>query len=257
MTTPVTTEEWDIHAAVLRRYAQAARSVSAGAAACCGGPAPVELEPGLGSGLYSRSQRDSLPEAALAASLGCGNPTVVADLHPGERVLDLGSGGGLDVLLSAQRVGETGSVVGLDMTDEMLELARRNAAEAGATNVEFVKGQIEAIPLPDAAVDVVISNCVVNLSPDKPAVLAEVRRVLAAGGRLGISDIVADEDLTPRQRAERGSWAGCVAGALTVTEYRRLLLDAGFTGIDITRAHQVVEGMSSAVIRATVVPQPG
>ena len=238
-----------VHTEVRTRYSDAARRVAAGSSSCCG-PTPVELEPGLGSGLYDLSQRSGLPEAAVAASLGCGNPTAVADLQPGERVLDLGSGGGIDVLLSARRVGPSGFAYGLDMTDDMLALARRNAAEAGATNVEFLAGQIEAIPLPDAAVDVVISNCVVNLSPDKPAVLAETARVLVPGGRLGITDIVADDGLSPDQRAERGSWAGCIAGALTVSEYQTLLIDAGFTEIEITRTHEVVAGMSSAIIRA-------
>jgi len=239
----------DIHAEVRTHYADAARRVGADSSTCCG-PTAVELEPGIGSTLYDLSQRSDLPEAAVAASLGCGNPTAVADLQPGERVLDLGSGGGIDVLLSARRVGPSGYAYGLDMTEDMLALARRNAAEAGATNVEFLKGQIEAIPLPDAAVDVVISNCVVNLSPDKAAVLAESARVLVPGGRLGITDIVADDGLTAEQRAERGSWAGCIAGALTVTEYKSLLLDAGFTDVEITRTHEVVSSMSSAIIRA-------
>ena len=239
-----------IHTEIRTRYARAARDVADGSAGCCG-PTLLESEPGLGSQLYDIDQRGELPEGAVAASLGCGNPTAVADLRPGERVLDLGSGGGIDVLLAARRVGESGFAYGLDMTEEMLDLARRNAAEAGVTNVEFLRGQIEGIPLPDAAVDVIISNCVVNLSPDKPAVLAEARRVLVPGGRLGISDIVADEGLTPAERAERGSWAGCIAGALTVTEYKRLLADAGFTDVEITRTHEVVPGMSSAIVQAT------
>ncbi len=239
-----------IHTEIRTRYARAARDVADGSAGCCG-PTLLESEPGLGSQLYDINQRGELPEAAVAASLGCGNPTAVADLRPGQRVLDLGSGGGIDVLLAARRVGESGFAYGLDMTEEMLDLARRNAAEAGVTNVEFLRGQIEGIPLPDAAVDVIISNCVVNLSPDKPAVLAEARRVLVPGGRLGISDIVADEGLTPAERAERGSWAGCIAGALTVTEYERLLADAGFTDVEITRTHEVVPGMSSAIVQAT------
>lgn len=240
----------DTHSEVRTRYAQAARTVDSGAAGCCG-PTPVELEPGLGSQLYKLDERQGLPVAAVAASLGCGNPTAVADLRPGERVLDLGSGGGIDVLLSARRVGPSGFAYGLDMTDEMLDLARRNAAESGATNVEFLRGQIEQIPLPDASVDVIISNCVVNLSPDKAAVLAEAARVLVPGGRVGISDIVADEGLSPAERAERGSWVGCIAGALTVSEYERLLSEAGFIDIDIDRTHEVVPGMSSAIVRAT------
>lgn len=243
----------DIHTEVRTRYGQAARSVDTGASGCCG-PALVEIEPGLGSTLYDPGQRDELPVAAVAASLGCGNPTAVAELQPGERVLDLGSGGGIDVLLSARRVGPNGFAYGLDMTEEMLELARRNATEAGVSNVEFLHGQIEAIPLPDASVDVIISNCVVNLSPDKPAVITEAARVLVPGGRVGITDIVADEGLTTQERAERGSWAGCIAGALTVSEYERLLTEAGFLDVEITRTHEVVPGMSSAIIRATTPP---
>ena len=238
----------DVHSEVRDRYAAAARSVD-GAPGCCG-PTAVEIEPGLGSQLYGSTERADLPEAAVAASLGCGNPTAVADLRPGERVLDLGSGGGIDVLLSARRVGPTGFVYGLDMTDEMLQLARRNAADAGVSNVEFLAGQIESIPLPDDSVDVVISNCVVNLSPDKPAVMAEMARVLVPGGRLGITDIVADDGLSLDERAERGSWAGCIAGALTVGEYERLLADAGFGDVEVRRTHEVVPGMSSAIIRA-------
>jgi SAM-dependent methyltransferase len=240
----------DIHEIVRDRYASAARTVDSGGQGCCG-PTAVEIEPGLGAQLYGQGERDDLPSAAVAASLGCGNPTAVADLNPGERVLDLGSGGGIDVLLSARRVGDTGFAYGVDMTDEMLDLARRNAAEAGATNVEFLRGRIEEIPLPDAAVDVIISNCVINLSPDKPSVLAEAARVLVPGGRLGISDIVADDDLTAEQRAERGSWAGCIAGALSVREYERLLLDAGFVSPAISITHEVVPGMHSAMIRAS------
>lgn len=243
----------DVHADVRTRYAQAARDVDTGASGCCGSM-PVEIEPGLGSTVYDPSQRRQLPAAAVAASLGCGNPTAVAALQPGERVLDLGSGGGIDVLLSARRVGASGFAFGLDMTEEMLELARRNAAEAGVSNVEFLPGQIEAIPLPDASIDVVISNCVVNLSPDKQAVLTEAARVLVSGGRIGITDIVADEGLSTEERAERGSWAGCIAGALTVGEYEELLTVAGFVDVEITRTHEVVPGMSSAIIRATTPP---
>ena len=182
-------------------------------AACCG-------EQGIGAELYSALERDELPDAAVLASLGCGNPTAVAELHEGERVLDLGSGGGIDVLLSAKRVGPTGRAIGLDMTDEMLALAQRNAAEAGATNVEFLKGHIEAIPLPADSIDVVISNCVINLAADKPAVFREIARVLRPGGRIGVSDIVADDALTAEQRAERGSYVGCIAGALSFARVR-------------------------------------
>ncbi len=232
----------DIHEAVRERYAAAADQVLGGG--CCG------PEPGIGAGLYDADAQAALPEAALLASLGCGNPTAVAELRPGERVLDLGSGGGIDVLLSARRVGPEGRAFGLDMTDEMLALARRNAAEAGATNVEFLRGEIESIPLPAGSIDVVISNCVVNLAADKPAVFREIARVLVPGGRIGIADIVADDGLTPAERAERGTYVGCIAGALTTGEYEDGLRAAGLTGISITRTHAVVEGMSSAIIRA-------
>jgi arsenite methyltransferase len=193
---------------------------------------------------------DGAPGGAVRASLGCGNPVAVADLHPGETVLDLGSGGGLDVLLSARRVGPAGKAYGLDMTTEMLDLARANAHQAGAENVEFLRGQIEAIPLPDGSVDVIISNCVINLSPDRPAVFAECFRVLRPGGRLGISDILADDDLTPAQRTARGAPVGCIAGAPSFAEYRDGLTRAGFTGISITATRQVGDGVHSAIIRA-------
>jgi ubiquinone/menaquinone biosynthesis C-methylase UbiE len=183
-------------------------------------------------------------------SLGCGNPTAVASLEEGETVLDLGSGGGIDVLLSAQRVGETGFAYGLDMTDEMLDLARKNAAESGATNVEFLKGYIEDIPLESSRVDVVISNCVINLSADKSLVFREIARVLRSGGRIGITDVVADDDLTEEDRRERGNWVGCVAGALSFSEYERGLVAAGFVGVDITATHAVADGMHSAIIKA-------
>ena len=198
-----------------------------------------------------RPTAPSLPDAAVLASLGCGNPTAVAELRPGEVVLDLGSGGGIDVLLSASRVGPTGFAYGLDMTPDMLELARRNAAEAGATNVEFLEGRIEAIPLPADSVDVVISNCVINLSADKAAVLRETIRVLRPGGRLGISDVVADDALDPATRAERGSFVGCVAGALSFDEYRRGLAAVGFEGIDVSPTHAVGDGVFGAIVSAT------
>jgi SAM-dependent methyltransferase len=175
----------------------------------------------------------------------------VADLHEGERVLDLGSGGGIDVLLSARRVGPTGRAYGLDMTDEMLQLALANAAKAGATNVEFLKGTIEAIPLPADTIDVVISNCVINLSTDKPAVFAETFRVMRPGGRIGVSDVVADDTLTAEQRADRGDYVGCIAGALSFAEYRAGLEAAGFTDVEITPTHSVADGMHSAIVRAT------
>ncbi len=192
----------------------------------------------------------------MLASLGCGNPVAVAELREGESVLDLGSGGGIDVLLSARRVGPGGRAIGLDMTDEMLALARRNAAEAGAANVEFLKGHIEAIPLPADSVDVVISNCVVNLAADKPAVFREIARVLRPGGRIGVSDIVADDALTAEQRAERGSFAGCIAGALSFSEFEAGLAGVGLADVEITPTHWVADGMASAIIRARK-PRPG
>src|SRR6187549_1760348 len=225
-------------------YAAAAMRASRGDA-CCSDPETI------GAGLYSALERDELPDAAVLASLGCGNPIAVADLHPGERVLDLGSGGGIDVLLSAKRVGPTGRAFGLDMTDEMLALAQRNAAEAGATNVEFLKGHIEAIPMPAESVDVVISNCVVNLAADKPSVFREIARVLRPGGRIGISDIVAEDRLTPAERFERGSYAGCIAGALSISEFRDGLEAVGMTDISITPTHEVADGILSAIIAAT------
>ncbi|RYV51413.1 arsenite methyltransferase [Pengzhenrongella frigida] len=256
--------------AVRAHYASAARAVLtpvAGAAtACCGGPvegttsccAPAEpTAVTFGRALYSPADTATLPDSALLASLGCGNPTAVADLRPGERVLDLGSGGGIDVLLSARRVGPTGFVYGVDFTPEMLELARANAVEAGATNVEFLAGRIEAVPLPAGVVDVVISNCVVNLSVDKPAVLAEAFRVLVAGGRLGISDVVAEDRLTPAERAEAGGYVECIAGALGRTEYLEGLAAAGFADASVTFTHPVTSadgrhsGLHGAIIRAT------
>ncbi|MEO7294576.1 MAG: arsenite methyltransferase [Candidatus Limnocylindria bacterium] len=234
-----------IHDMVRQRYAAAATQAATGSGACCG------PEDGIGAGLYSVLERNDLPDAAVLASLGCGNPTAVADLHEGERVLDLGSGGGIDVLLSARRVGPTGRALGLDMTDEMLALAQRNAAEAGVTNVEFLKGQIEAIPLPAASIDVVISNCVINLAADKPAVFREIARVLRPGGRIGITDIVASDSLTPEQRAERGSYVGCIAGALSFTEFETGLHDAGLTDVSLTSTHFVADGMHSVIAKAT------
>jgi arsenite methyltransferase len=240
---------------VRSRYAEAARRVGEGDGGGCGCGTSSCCDPGsegsFGVGLYGQLDRESLPDAARLASLGCGNPTAVADLREGEVVLDLGSGGGIDVLLSARRVGETGKAYGLDMTDEMLALARRNAAEAGARNVEFLKGQIEAIPLGDASVDVVISNCVINLSTDKPAVIAEMQRVLRPGGRIGISDIVAEDHLDAAERAARGSYVGCVAGALSRGEYESLLRDAGFDEVSVTFTHPVADGMHGAIVKAT------
>ncbi|MFK4099395.1 arsenite methyltransferase [Streptomyces sp. NPDC019531] len=239
----------DLQETVRQRYAAAAVKITEGTAACCG-PEPVEIDENFGSTLYAADERDALPAQAVAASLGCGNPTAVAELREGERVLDLGSGGGIDVLLSARRVGPTGKAYGLDMTEEMLALALTNAARAGATNVEFLKGTIEAIPLPANTIDVVISNCVINLSVDKPAVFAETFRVLRPGGRMGVSDVVADDTLTPENRAERGDHVGCIAGALSFAEYRAGLEAAGFTDIEITPTHPVADGMHSAIVRA-------
>jgi ubiquinone/menaquinone biosynthesis C-methylase UbiE len=213
---------------------------------CCGGAEASES-----AALYAPHERAELPDAAVLASLGCGNPTAVAELREGEVVLDLGSGGGIDVILSARRVGPQGKAYGLDMTDEMLELASRNAAEAGAINVEFLRGYIEQVPLPDGSVDVIISNCVINLSDDKPKVFAEMRRVLRPGGRLGITDIVASDALDAQQRAERGSYAGCIAGALSFDEYRSELGRAGFTAIEVEPTHEVTDGMFGAIVRAT------
>jgi SAM-dependent methyltransferase len=247
---------------VRQRYGAAATAAATGSpAGCCGISADgevfdVEVGAGFGSELYDRAELDALPAHALAASLGCGNPLAVAELRPGETVLDLGSGGGIDVLLSARRVGPTGKAYGLDMTEAMLALARRNAEQAGASNVEFLHGHIEAIPLPDRSVDVIISNCVINLSTDKPAVFAQAHRVLAPGGRLGVTDVVADDHLTAEQRAERGSYIGCIAGALSISEYRAGLTAAGFSDITITPTHQVADGMHSAIIKATR-PSPG
>ncbi len=238
---------------VRARYADAARAVldhaptlPAATANCCGPDGGIAF----GNELYDTGDRAALPEAAVLASLGCGNPTAVAGLAEGETVLDLGSGGGIDVLLSARRVGPTGFAYGLDMTDEMLELAGRNATEAGVTNVEFRKGRIEAIPLPDSSVDVVISNCVINLSADKAAVFAEIARVLRPGGRMGVSDVVADDHLSPAERASRGSLVGCIAGALSFAEYRAGLDAAGLESVELVPTHAVADGLHSAIVRA-------
>ena len=210
----------------------------------------------FGWALYAAEQRGELPDAAVRASLGCGNPTAVADLHQGETVLDLGSGGGIDVILSARRVGPAGTAYGLDMTDEMLALARQNARDAGVANVHFLKGLIEQIPLPADSVDVVISNCVINLSTDKAAVLAEISRVLRPGGRLGVRDIVAENRLTAGERAERGSHVGCVAGALAKTEYEAGLEAAGFEQVTVEFMHEVADGMHGAIVKAVRTATP-
>lgn len=245
---------------VRERYAGVARAVSSGTggAACCGGAACAGEPSGVGgefgytafgAARYSSAERSELPLGAVAASLGCGNPLAVAGLRAGEDVLDLGSGGGIDVLLSARRIGPAGTAYGLDMTDEMLALARANAAQAGALNAEFVKGEIEDLPFPDAHVDVVISNCVINLSTDKPAVFAEMYRVLRPGGRVGVADVLAEDQLTQDERAARGDIC-CLAGALSFAEYREQLAAAGFTGIRITATHQVADGMHGATVNA-------
>ncbi len=265
-------EEVALRERVRARYADAARQAAAGtqandsdcgcgqpadcgcASSCCGADSTdgseVQAVVAFGPELYSIGERGEVPETALLASLGCGNPTAVADLHPGETVLDLGSGGGIDVLLSARRVGRTGKAYGLDMTEEMLALARRNTVEAGVSNVDFLKGHIEQIPLPAETVDVVISNCVINLSVDKPAVFAEMHRVLVAGGRIGISDVVAEDRLSPADRAERGTYVGCIAGALSRGEYEQGLMSAGFEDVSVTFTHEVADGLHNAIIKA-------
>jgi arsenite methyltransferase len=235
---------------VRARYAEAARAVAKGEAGSCGSGSCCEGDGDFGEALYSSEDRGALPDAATLASLGCGNPTAVADLREGEVVLDLGSGGGIDVILSAKRVGPTGTAYGLDMTDEMLALAQQNAREAGATNVHFLKGVIEDVPLPASSVDVIISNCVINLSTDKPAVLTEMARVLKPGGRLGISDVVAEDRLSPAGRAERGSHVGCIAGALSREEYVAGLEAAGFDEISVEFTHEVADGMHGAIVKA-------
>jgi SAM-dependent methyltransferase len=245
---------------VRRHYADVAVAPSEGRAACdCGGGAcceHVDGAAGYGESLYSAEERSGLPEAAVLASLGCGNPAAVAELREGETVLDLGSGGGIDVILSAKRVGPTGTAYGLDMTDEMLALAQKNAAEAGVRNVHFLKGVIEQIPLPAGSVDVVISNCVINLSVDKPAVLTEISRVLKPGGRVGVSDIVAEDHLTVDERAERGAWVGCVAGALSKGEYEAGLDAAGFEQVSVEFTHEVADGIHNAIVKARKTETP-
>ncbi len=265
----------DLREEVRARYAEAARAVMhpgpGVSASCCGTSAADSRHGGsccradsaaldsadcFGGSLYGEGETAGLPEEAVLASLGCGNPLAVADLRDGERVLDLGSGGGIDVLLSARRVGPTGFAYGVDMTDDMLALARANAAKAGAANVAFLRGEIEAVPLPDACIDVVISNCVINLSTDKPAVLAEAFRVLVPGGRIGISDVVAEDHLTPADRAAAGSYVGCIAGALSRAEYLDGLAAAGFTQASVTFTSQAAPGLHSAIVRASKPASP-
>lgn len=245
----------EVREEVRSRYAEIAKGLSEGASCCGDGETSCCGDTGstaaiFGSELYQVSDREGLPALASMVSLGCGNPVAVAQLEEGDVVLDLGSGAGLDVLLSARRVGTSGKVYGLDMTDEMLAIAERNRIEAGADNVEFLKGTIEDIPLPSGSLDVVISNCVINLSDDKPKVLAEVARVLRPGGRIGISDIVAEDSLTESDRAERGSFVGCIAGALSFGEYRTYLEAAGMERIVIEPTHEVAPGMFSAIVKA-------
>jgi arsenite methyltransferase len=254
----------DIRETVRKRYANAATAATCGAhdnaraleseAGCCGSNgltcSPADATGVFGATLYDEVSRQDVPEAALGASLGCGVPTAVADLHEGETVLDLGSGAGADVLISARRVGPTGKAIGLDMTDEMLALARANAAEAGVENVEFVKGYLEELPLANATVDVVISNCVINLSGDKSKVIHEAARVLRPGGRFAVSDVIADPDMDEATKADMAAWTGCVAGALTDPEFRSALESAGFDDVEIRPTHRVHEHASSAIIRA-------
>jgi len=225
---------------VKAKYGQAALRVNSGGSSCCGASAATGCDP-ITSNLYNDSQTESLPEEAVRASLGCGNPTALTQLNPGETVLDLGSGGGIDVLLSARRVGPTGKAYGLDMTDEMLALARENQRKAGVENVEFLKGEIENIPLPDNSVDVVISNCVINLSADKDRVLRETFRVLKPGGRFAVSDVVTRGEVPAKVRENMLLWVGCIAGALQESEYAAKLGTAGFTAIDIepTRVYNI------------------
>jgi arsenite methyltransferase len=252
-----------IREAVRERYAAAATRASrgefeetrraeadgcgCGPSTCCG-PGPV-VDVAFGRALYG-GEADGAPAAAVETSLGCGVPTAVADLHEGETVLDLGSGAGADVLISARRVAPTGRAIGLDMTDEMLDLARRNAADAGVNNVEFVKGYIEDIPLANDTVDVVISNCVINLSADKRKVLREAARVLRPGGRLAMSDVIVDENMDAATRADMQEWTGCIAGALTRTEFKQALAEAGFVDVEIRETHRVHDQAGSAIVRA-------
>ena len=256
----MTTTADELRDEVRRRYADSARAVTdkaggcgCGSGSCCADESDATM---FGLALYDAEQRGELPETATLASLGCGNPTAVAELRQGETVLDLGSGGGIDVILSAKRVGPTGTAYGLDMTDEMLALAQQNAAEAGVTNVHFLKGIIEAVPLPANSVDVVISNCVINLSADKPAVLTEIARVLKPGGRIGISDVVAEDRLSVAERAERGSFVGCIAGALSRREYEAGLEAAGFEEVSVEFTHEVADGMHGAIVKAVKTEQP-
>jgi arsenite methyltransferase len=249
---PVAAE--DIREAVREKYAAAARAAAeqSGPTSRCGSISLTDADEtqAFGATLYAGPETEGATERAVAASLGCGVPTAVAELHEGETVLDLGSGAGADVLISARRVGPSGKAIGLDMTDEMLDLARANAEEAGVGNVEFVKGYIEDIPLPDGSVDVIVSNCVVNLSGDKAKVFAEAARVLTPGGRLAVSDVIADPDMDAATRADMAAYTGCIAGALTEREFRDGLAAAGLTDIEIRPTHRVHDKATAAIIRA-------
>jgi len=250
----------DIRQIVKDKYGKAALKVASGGSSCCGSVSGHEADP-ITSRLYTASETACVPAEAAAASLGCGNPTALAELEAGETVLDLGSGGGIDVLLSAKRVGPTGKAYGLDMTDEMLALARENQRKSGVKNVEFLKGEIEQIPLPDASVDVIISNCVINLSADKDRVLAEAFRVLRPGGRLAVSDVVVRGEVPPAIRRSVELWIGCVAGALEEQEYRDKLAKVGFAGIDVepTRIYRMEDAREflagAGVDAAAIAPQ--
>lgn len=249
------TEDTDIREVVRRRYAESAQQIavvgssSCCGSSCCGGDTAADGTVVFGSGLYTDGEAEGAT-AAVEASLGCGVPTAVADLHEGETVLDLGSGAGGDVLISARRVGPSGRAIGLDMTTEMLDLARRHAADAGVDNVEFVQGYLEDIPLPDASVDVVISNCVINLAADKDVVLAEAARVTRPGGRFAVSDVIADVDMDEATRADLAAYTGCIAGALTEADYRDALTRAGWTDVEVTPSHRVHEHAQAAIVRA-------
>ena len=254
----------DIRETVRQKYAQAAEAAARGEfqqaraleseSGCCDSEfyccSPADQTGVFGSALYDEAAGENVPATAVQASLGCGVPTAVAELRDGEIVLDLGSGAGADVLISARRVAPTGRAIGLDMTDEMLELARANAAEAGVENVEFIKGYLEDMPLDDETVDVVISNCVINLSADKPKTIAEAARVLRPGGRLAVSDVIADADMDDATRADMQAWTGCIAGALTETEFRAALTAAGLQEIEIQETHRVHEHAAAAIVRA-------
>lgn len=265
MADQLTDDPTAIRDAVRERYAAAARAVTdtrdgacapAANADCCGGTVLGDEGARFGAALYAHGEHDELPDTATLASLGCGNPTAVAELHEGETVLDLGSGGGIDVLLSARRVGPNGKAYGLDMTDEMLALARANQRQAGVDNVEWLRGHIEGIPLPADSVDVVISNCVINLSADKLKVLREAARVLRPGGRFAVSDVIADPDMDAATRADMQQFTGCIAGALTHTEFEQALTAAGLVDVEITETHRVHEHAGSAIVRARK-PNPG